>query len=226
MIKGIFFDAAGVLYRRSAPTENYALNLLKQGGFSTEPSSEDLARQMALRSQASQGQVSHETYWDQFLQMRGVTKPEQRKTLVGQIIGYSNDVLPVPGAREALAGLKQRGFVLGIVTDTMYPIEWKMRRLKKAGVAEFIAVIACSTVLGVHKPDPAMYLDALRQAHLTPGESAFVGHVAVELEGAQRAGMKTVAVNYDPDAKADYYCQSLVDLLTVPIFQEKGERRK
>lgn len=58
MIKGIFFDAAGVLYRRSEPTENYALNLLKQGGFSTEPSLEDLERQRALRAQASQGQAA------------------------------------------------------------------------------------------------------------------------------------------------------------------------
>jgi len=63
--------------------------------------------------------------------------------------------------------------------------------------------VACSTVLGVHKPDPAMYLDALQQARLAPSEAAFVGHLAVELEGARKAGMTTVAVNYDPDAKAD-----------------------
>jgi hypothetical protein len=40
----------------------------------------------------------------------------------------------------------------------------------------------------------------------------------VELQGARQAGMATVAVNYDPDAQADYYCQSLLDLLNVPIF--------
>ena len=218
MIQGIFFDAAGVLYCRAESTENYTLNLLKQGGFTTDISSEDLKRQLALRAQARQGKVSHTAYWDQFLQMRGVAQAEQRKTLVGQIIDYSNNVLPTPGNREALAGLKRRGFILGIVTDTMYPLEWKMRRLEKAGVAEFIDVVACSTVLGVHKPDPAMYLNALQQARLTPGEAAFVGHLAVELQGARQAGLATVAVNYDPDAQADYYCQSLLDLLNVPIF--------
>lgn len=166
--------------------------------------------------------LRHEVYWDQFLLMRGVTNPEHRRTLVGRIIDYSDDVLPVPGGREVLAGLKKRGFVLGVVTDTMYPIEWKMRRLTKVGVAEFIDVIACSTVLGVHKPDSAMYLDAVQQAHLTPSESAFVGHVNVELEGARRAGMRTVAVNSDPDAKADYYAKSLRDLLNIAIFQKGG----
>jgi FMN phosphatase YigB (HAD superfamily) len=116
--------------------------------------------------------------------------------------------------------LKQRGFKLGIVTDTIYPVERKMRWLDQVGVAEFIDVVACSTVVGAHKPDPAIYLDALRQAHLAPGESAFVGHHTEELDGARRAGMATVAVNYDPGAKADYFAASLVDLLNVPIFSK------
>lgn len=220
MIKGIFFDAADVFYRRSEPTENYALNLLQQEGFSAELSSADLKRQKTLLSQATEGRIGHEVYWDQFLLRHGVTNPEQRKTLVGQIVDYSNNVLPIPGGREALAGLRQRGFVLGIVTDTMYPLEWKMRRLDKVGVAEFIDVVACSTVLGAHKPDPAMYLNALQQARLTPSEAAFVGHDAGELAGARKVGIVTVAVNYAPGTKADYYARSLVDLLNVPIFKE------
>jgi HAD superfamily hydrolase (TIGR01509 family) len=219
VIKGIFFDAAGVLYCRAGSTEAYAYELLKQGGLVTKLSPEDLARKTALRTQASEGRVGYAVYWDQFLLMHGVSDPERRKTLVGQITDYSNDVLPTPGVRETLAGLKRRGFVLGVVTDTMYPIEWKMRRLTKVGAAEFIDAIACSTVLGVHKPDPTMYLNAVQQTHLTPSESAFVGHATLELEGARQAGMMTVAVNYDPGANADYYCRSLLDLLNVPIFQ-------
>ena len=219
-IKGIFFDAADVFYYRPVSTQDYALDRLKQEGYATELSVEDQIRQKAQRSQANSGHLSPDEYWDQFLLMHGVAVPEERRTLVGQIIDYSNHVLPIPGGREALAGLKQRGFVLGIVTDTIYPIEWKMRWLDKVGVAEFIDVVACSTVLGAHKPDPAMYLNALQQAHLTPSESAFVGHDAGELEGAHKAGIATVAVNYDPGSKADYYARSLVDLLNVPIFKK------
>ena len=219
-IKGIFFDAADVFYYRPVPTDDYALNLLKQGGYATELPAEDHVRQQALRSQANSGHLSPDKYWDQFLLMHGVAAPGQRKALAGQIIAYSNHVLAIPGGKEALAGLKQRGFVLGIVTDTIYPLAWKMRWLHQVGVAEFIDVVACSTVLGVHKPDPAIYLNALQQAHLTPGEAAFVGHDAGELAGAHRAGIATVAVNYDPGTQADYYAQSLVDLLNVPIFKK------
>lgn len=227
MIKGIFFDAAGVLYRRASPSADFALDLLRKSGFSVEVPSEDLTHLQVLHAQASQGQVKHEAYWDQFLMMHGVADPYLRQTFITRIIDYSNAVLPVPGAREALQGLKQRSYLLGIITDTMYPLEWKRRRLEKVGVAEYIDVIACSTVIGVHKPDPGMYLNALQQAHLSPDESAFVGHLAIELRGAHNAGMVTVAVpswnrdyhvNFDLDAVADYYCNSILDLLNVPIF--------
>ena len=70
----------------------------------------------------------------------------------------------------------------------------------------------------MHKPEPAIYLHAVEQAHLTPDESAFVGHAADELEGAHRAGLVVVAVHYDPDARADYYAETLMDLLALPIF--------
>jgi HAD superfamily hydrolase (TIGR01509 family) len=217
-IKGIFFDAAGVLYQRPESTGIHVSKLLSERGLSMELSPQDRARQEALHSQANRGHLGPVEYWDQVLLMVGVADPVERRALVSHIDEYSDNVLPIAGGREALAGLKQRGFLLGIVTDTIYPIERKMRWLDRAGVAEFVDVVACSTVVGAHKPDPAIYLDALQQAHLTPGESAFVGHDADELDGAHRAGIATVAVYYGPDAKADYYARSLVDLLNVPIF--------
>jgi putative hydrolase of the HAD superfamily len=217
-VRGVLFDAAGVFYRRPEPTGKYVANLLEGMGLSTELSAEDRLRQKALRSQANRGHLSPDEYWDQVLLMLGVADPLERLALVGQINDYSDNVLPIPGGREALAGLKERGFLLGIVTDTIYPLGRKMRWLDQVGVAEFIDVIACSTVVGAHKPEPEMYLNALQQVCLTPDESAFVGHDAEELDGARKAGIATVAVNYDPGVKADYYARSLVDLLNVPIF--------
>jgi HAD superfamily hydrolase (TIGR01509 family) len=217
-IRGVFFDAADVLYRRPEPTSVYVSNLLKAKGLSMDLSAGDRARQKVLRSQAKSGQLTPDEYWDQRLQMHGVTDPEERRTLVNKINNYSDNVLPIPGGREALAALKQRRFLLGIVTDTIYPIERKMRWLDQVGVAEFIDVVACSTVVGAHKPDAAIYLNALQEAGLTPGEAAFVGHAADELEGARRAGLATVAVLHEPGSRADYYAGSLVDLLDVPIF--------
>ncbi len=217
-IKGILFDAADVFYRRQESTSGVARRLLQARGYSTELSADEAARLGALLSRASEGRVSAEEYWGEFLKAHGVLSPEERAEMMVQVLAQSHQVEAVPGAHDTARTLKQRGFILGIVTDTMYPLEWKMDWLNKVGVAEFIDVVACSTVLGVHKPDPAIYLDALRQAHLTVAEAAFVGHDAGEIEGARKVGLRTVAVLYDPQAQADYYAHTLADLLNVPIF--------
>jgi HAD superfamily hydrolase (TIGR01509 family) len=218
MIKGIFFDAAGVLYKRSAPTADFALELLKNENFSktvTEEESENLAK---MRVEATQGVGGHESYWHHFLMFHGVQSQEQRAGMIKKIVEFSNSVDPVAGCRETLSELKKRGYILGIISDTIYPLEWKMTRLAKAGVADMIEIVACSTDLGMHKPDPAFYRYAVNQADLTPAETAFVGHDLKELRGARRAGMLTVAVNYDPGAKADYYCQQIIEMLDIPVL--------
>ncbi len=220
MIKAIFFDAAGILYTRSGHTEEFALNLLKKMGFSTDISPEKLDEQLALRSKANEGAISHDIYWDQFLLMRNVTDPKQRVDFSSQIINYSNNIEPVPGAKEALTQLKKEGLILGIITDTMYPIEWKMRRLEKAGVAEFIEVVACSTDLGAHKPDPAVYSYAFQKTHLSPEETIFVGHLGIELQGAHSVGMLTIAINPDPGTEADFLCESILDIPKLPILNQ------
>jgi HAD superfamily hydrolase (TIGR01549 family)/HAD superfamily hydrolase (TIGR01509 family) len=219
-IRGIFFDAAGVFYRRPQPTDKYMQSLLRERGYATELSAPDRMRQKALRSQADSGQVSHDAYWDQVLEMHSVGDPQERRSLVAQIHAFSDNVQAIAGGREALASLKQRGFYVGIITDTVYPSERKMLWLDEVGVAEFVDGFICSTALGAHKPEPAPYLAALEEAHLTPDEAAFVGHDTEELAGAHRVGMTTVAVHYGPGAVADYYAESLLDLLNIPIFKE------
>jgi HAD superfamily hydrolase (TIGR01509 family) len=173
-------------------------------------------------SKANEGNISHEAYWDQFLSMRNVQNSQLRKDITTKIITYSNDVQPVKGAAATLKKLKEWGLVLGIITDTMYPLEWKMRRLEKAGVAEFIDIVSCSTELGAHKPDPAVYSYALQQAKLTVDEAAFVGHMGIELAGAHQVGMTTIAIDHDEGAIADFYCNSISDLLNLAIIKRKS----
>lgn len=219
-IRGILFDAADVFYKRDESTGSLAKRLLKERGYSTELSATDEERQKELYHRANGGHISAQAFWDEVLKMHGVASPGERAALVEQIMAQSHQVHALPGAHETARALKQRGFILGIVTDTIYPLEWKMSWLEKAGVAEFIDVIACSSELGVHKPDPAIYLDAIRKANLSLDEAAFVGHDAGEIEGARKVGLKTVAVMSDPHAQADYYADTLTDLLDIPIFRK------
>lgn len=220
MIKAIFFDAAGILYKRNTPTEAFALDLLGKNGFENSISAEKKEILLSLRSQANGGKVSHETYWDLFLMYRGVKDPNQRKDFYKQIVAFSNNIDPVPGAKEALEALKEKGLLLGIITDTMYPVEWKMKRLEKAGVASFIDIVSCSTDLGAHKPNPIIYKHAIQQTNFNVSECAFVGHLGVELEGARSIGMLTIAIDQEPSVEADFFCHSISDITCLEIFED------
>lgn len=219
MIKGIFFDAAGVFYERQETTRAFALRLLAERGYAVQLEDGVRHERGPAEREAMRGGVTPEAYWDGFLQRRGMAAASERSATVEAIVAHTDDVHALPGGREALSGLKARGFTLGVITDTMYPLERKMGWLAKAGVADLFDIVACSTELGVHKPDPAIYQNALQQSGLSAHETAFVGHDTRELAGARQVGMATVAVHYDPDAQADYYVGSLLGLLDVPIFQ-------
>lgn len=218
MIRGVFFDAAGVLYDRKVPTGKYAVRLLAERGYDREPTEAERTRLRATQAKASTGQIDAGDYWDEFLRVRGVTDPEERKDLIRLIMEQTHEVYGLSGARATLTALKERGLVVGIITDTIYPLEWKMRWLAQAGVADLVDVVACSRVVRVQKPDPAIYMEALRQAGLAPDEAVFVGHDAREIDGAHAVGMVTVAVNHEPSVWADYYIEALPDLLTLPLF--------
>lgn len=219
MIRGIFFDAHGVLYERRETGTPYARRLLARRVHATEvpaPRADDLAR---LKADAAVGRISAATYWDEFVSAHGVVNEEERGQLVQRILEHSHQIYALPGAAATLRVLKQRGFVLGVITDTMYPSEWKMSWLARIGVAESVDAVVCSTEIGARKPEPAIYLAALRRASVQPREAAFVGHDASDLDGAHRVGMTTVAVDPDRSIQADYNVSSLTDLLALPIFQ-------
>ncbi len=218
VISGIFFDAADVFYARCQSTVVYAARLAVEHGYPARLSAEDAERQRVLRHQASNGRLSAEAYWDEVLRMYGVDAADERDALVAQIMAQADDVYALPHAAETARALKERGFIISIITDTIFPLARKMRWLESIGVARYVDYIACSTELGVHKPDPAIYCAALLQSGIAVDQAAFVGHDTRELAGARQVGMRTVAVFNDPDAQADFYADSLLALLDIPIF--------
>jgi FMN phosphatase YigB (HAD superfamily) len=219
MIKGIFFATSNIFYKHEEPPKSYAEHLAKGQGFKTDLSAEDEARLDELKEQASNGLITAQAYWNEFFIMCGMADPVKRAESVDKILEQVKRVYGVPGAHETVRELKKRGFLLGVITRSLYSVELKKSWLEVAGVAGFIDVVVSSTEIGTRKPHPALYWSALNQAHLTPREAAYVGNGAKELAVARRVGMVTVAVLYESDAQADYYANTLSDLLELPIFQ-------
>jgi putative hydrolase of the HAD superfamily len=213
-VRAILFDAGDILYYRPNRGRQLAA-FLRELSITIEDN--HLSEKRALTEQAFIGQISQDQYRRATLQAYGVTDSEQLARGLQILDEEDNDVCFFEGVSATLAALKQKGYWLGIITDTANPVHVKLNWFEQGGFGAVWDSIISSCEMGVRKPHPAIYHAALRQLGLQPGQTVFVGHKASELAGARAVGMKTVAFNYDPEAQADVYIEHFADLLNIPL---------
>lgn len=91
-----------------------------------------------------------------------------------------------------------KSYRLGIISDT-YPSVATM--LKNMELEKYFQSKTFSFDLGVYKPHPAMYEDALKKMDLPPEETVFVDDLQGNLEGAGRYGIQGVLICVNPQTK-------------------------
>ncbi|MEM2638127.1 MAG: HAD family hydrolase [Candidatus Hadarchaeales archaeon] len=123
-----------------------------------------------------------------------------------------------PDSLETIGSLKNRGYRLGIVTDTDGTPSVKRWRLEKLEIKKWfdIVVIAGEDTPAV-KPDPGPFLLAAAKLKLKPEECLMVGDkIATDVRGAKAAGMLAALVRRRESencAEADFVLECLGDLL-------------
>jgi putative hydrolase of the HAD superfamily len=99
-----------------------------------------------------------------------------------------------PGALDLLQDLRRAGFRLGIISNfdlRLYEI------LKHVGVSSLFEQIIVSSQVGVDKPSPHIFEEALRRFQIEPAELLHVGDDKVaDGEGAQAVGMQTFILGF------------------------------
>jgi putative hydrolase of the HAD superfamily len=96
-------------------------------------------------------------------------------------------------SRPALEALAARGLKLGIISNFE---PWLEEVLRLEGVLELFSVLAISGVLGVAKPQPAIFHAALDKAGVAPGAAIHVGdHPEVDGAAARAVGIAPVLID-------------------------------
>ncbi len=101
-------------------------------------------------------------------------------------------LVPVPGAIETIAALRERGLKTGLITVCSEDVVslWEETDFHGLFDAEVF-----SAAVGLRKPDPRIYRIALEKLGVEAREAMFVGDGANdELGGAERVGMTAVGV--------------------------------
>lgn len=211
-VRALIFDAGDVLYFRPERGAKFAAFLKEQG---LEISPNHAQRKKEIDYRAYRGEINHDEYRTAIVCMYGITQPEQIERGKQALIDDDANVVFFDGVPETLRTLKERGYLLAIITDTANSISTKLSWFERGGFGHVWDVIISSMEIGARKPDPRLYHAALKQLGVCPKEVIFIGHRAVELEGARAVGLSTIAFNYDQDARADIYIESFQDLLNV-----------
>lgn len=101
---------------------------------------------------------------------------------------------PLPGAAECLTRLREAGIKVGVVSNADGRIAGA---LEQAGLAPLLDVIVDSTVVGVFKPDPAIFAHALQPLGLRPDEAWYLGDtVAYDAAAADAAGLVSWVIDH------------------------------
>ena len=115
---------------------------------------------------------------------------------------------PRPVMLEAIRRIRQRGIAVGALTNN-----WVGEQDRTAEIRGHFDTFVESSVVGLRKPDPHIYLLACETLSIEPSEAVFLDDIGRNLKIARELGMKTIKVDQPEEA-----LQELSDLLGFPLI--------
>jgi putative hydrolase of the HAD superfamily len=208
-IEAVLLDAGGVLldldYR-------YLRRLIETSERSV--SEQDLSRLEAIaRKEIHQhvqegGRVS-EAWRDYFHIILGRTGvPVDRQGTIIDTLWEAHQkfglwTVAIDGGPETVAELKRRGYRIGVVSNAEGRVE---QDLEAAGYRGLLEAVVDSHVVGVEKPDPAIFEIAMERLGINRNHTIYLGDLpSVDVKGARAAGVTPILLDrHDlyPDADA------------------------
>ena len=145
-----------------------------------------------------------------------VMEIEERAWLQGIRLG--------PDVRPTLQTIRDAGLRIGVVSNASYLPRLMTAQLEHLGIASYFDGLTWSSAVGVRKPHPAIYADALEKLGVLAEAAIFVGdRLREDVQGPQAVGMRAVLLREwrqeaDPLGTADAAIDRLGDL---PMLLER-----
>jgi HAD superfamily hydrolase (TIGR01509 family) len=121
---------------------------------------------------------------------------------------------PLPGAKELISSLKERGYEVWFVTSAKD--EELEHHLQELEAEDRIDGVVNSSAVENPKPAPDIFEEALRRAGASADETVAVGDAVWDIEAAREAGIRTVAVL----SGGAYHKEALVEAGAVAVYED------
>jgi len=132
---------------------------------------------------------------------------------------------PRPDVKETVLELHRRGYLLGIIANTITETEipdW----LERDGLSGYFKAVILSSKVGIRKPNPEIYWEAARRIGVAPEKCVYVGDNPLrDAEGTREAGYGMFILIHEPatlakeppkeDVKPDHTIHEMKDLLDI-----------
>lgn len=207
----VLFDAGGVLV---LPDPTVLAPLLAYFGGSSSIDAHRRAHYagMKAKSDVSATEGSWDVYNDAYVAAVGVDQADRREAagVLDRTRYHHTWRWVIPESRAALDRLAAAGVAMGVVSNASGQIEAMLARSAAqvgAGSHVDMRVIVDSHVVGVAKPDPAIFDHALPAfAEFERSRIAYVGDsVTMDIAGAAAAGLHPILLDpYDDHVGADF----------------------
>jgi putative hydrolase of the HAD superfamily len=97
-------------------------------------------------------------------------------------------IIPKQGAEETIVELKQRGYHLGVISNSMSSLDIP-RSLVTYGWNEYFDVVILSSATKYRKPAPEPFWEAARRVKVELSRCAYIGNrISRDIVGCKRAG--------------------------------------
>ena len=166
--------------------------------------------------------------WDEVLP--GKTRQEKDRLIkkAGVVVAdiypklFERQVQLIPGAKETLEYISQKGIKIGLVTSTTRQgMGAKQDSLVNAGIEDLLEVVIAADDVPRKKPAADPLLECSRRLGLRAEDSVYVGDSRTDVQAGIAAGMKTVAVLTGFDLK-DALIRENPDIIIDSIANLKG----
>lgn len=211
-IELVVFDAGGVLLLPDADHIGQALHRL---GLNADVPTIDRAHYAAMaavdeavkRAPVGDGGLTW-ALWQNSLRhvyrstkLRSLGLPEELAESIETDVFEASWARIVPGAVETLKAIAIKQLPIAIVSNANGTIEAELKAFNICQVGDgpgtCVVAVIDSTVVGVAKPDPAIFAFALEAAGVQAERAVFIGDsIAIDVEGARRAGIR--GLHFDP----------------------------
>jgi putative hydrolase of the HAD superfamily len=195
-IKFIFFDVGNTLL---FPNRDRIHAPLADRGLTPDPTVlrnlERTTKNQFDARMVKDGSTDHSFWWmfyTQLLQEVGLRDDAIRDQLVTNIRQSANwDIIP-PGTREHLQKISER-YKISVISNADGKIEDVLTR---CNIADCFQTITDSGLVGVEKPHPEIFRQALQKMNAAPEESLYVGDMySVDYLGATGAGLQAILMD-------------------------------